>query len=73
MKLTVGELKNWIDTFNVSDETEIWIEYPKRYGLVTDAKVITHFGDNDSDFIECLSIGGGAGKDKDKLYLFHHY
>lgn len=64
---TVGELKDFIK--DLPDDMEIWIEYPKRYGLAQPEVMLKNIGYDGQDFIECLSWM----YDNKKLYIAHHY
>jgi hypothetical protein len=67
MRRTVGELKEFIK--DLPDDMEVWIEYPKRYGLAQPEVILEDVGYDGQDFIECMGL---FYKDK-RLYIAHHY
>lgn len=71
MRMTVKEIKRYTD--RLPDEAEVWMEYPKRYGLVQPEVIETIGKDTSDEFdvVECMSVGTNA--EKSRLYIFHHY
>ena len=70
MITTVKDVRRWIE--DMPDDAEVWIEYPKRYGLAQPEKILVlGRGDDSSDMIQSLTIGKAA--DNSKLHIFHHY
>jgi hypothetical protein len=68
MRTTVGDLKGAIQ--DVPDDYEVWIEYPKRYGLAN--PTIIHNAFDDQDFIPSMSLGSDISNNK-KFFICHHY
>ena len=69
---SVRDLKKYIA--NLPDDYEIWIEYPKEYGLAQPEKIVTYNdggGEIKQNFIESLTLGRD-NKNK-RLLIFHHY
>jgi len=71
VRMTVGALRKWLDNYDISDDTEVWLEYPERYGTTTPVTMIRHHGEDDNDFIECLTLGWD--KSAKRMFLYHHY
>ncbi len=71
MRVTVGWLRKYLANHAIPDDSEVWIEYPERYGTTTPVCMIRHHGDDDNDFIECLTLGWDHNAKR--LFLYHHY
>ena len=70
MITTVRDIRRWIE--DMPDDAEVWIEYPKRYGLAQPEQILVlGSGDDSNDMIQSLTVGKAT--DNSKLYIFHHY
>jgi len=66
---TAGDLKKYLR--DIPDNYEVWIEYPKRYGLAEPTEI--HNGFDDQDFIPSMSLGADISPNNNKFLIFHHF
>ena len=73
MRLTVGELKKHIEELGISDDDEIWIEYPHL--IATPYETCTEFKtcpvEGQTLYISTSTLG--YDKEKKRFYIYHHY
>lgn len=76
--LKVKELLSWIEKNNIPEDAEIWMEYPQKYGVAqsTDENHCFEHAYSEVELTDYEFISGstfGWSKEKNRIYIYHHY